>query len=65
MSIEPFKRIIWIVLDGMGFEHARRCREHGGTGTRRPGVIRHELRELATHGGAFAVRGRRREDDGL
>jgi hypothetical protein len=29
LSIEPFKRVFWIVLDGMGFEHARRCVESG------------------------------------
>ncbi len=27
LSTEPFTRVLWIVLDGMGYEHARRCLE--------------------------------------
>jgi hypothetical protein len=30
LSIEAFKKVLWVVLDGMGFEHARRCLEVGG-----------------------------------
>jgi hypothetical protein len=30
LSIEAFKKVLWVVLDGMGFEHARRCLETGG-----------------------------------
>ena len=29
MSTKAFKRILWIVLDGMGYEHARRCVDAG------------------------------------
>jgi hypothetical protein len=30
LSTKAFKRIFWIVLDGMGYEHARRCVESSG-----------------------------------
>jgi hypothetical protein len=30
LSTKPFSRVFWIILDGMGFEHARRCLEVGG-----------------------------------
>jgi hypothetical protein len=30
LSIEAYKKVLWVVLDGMGFEHARRCLEVGG-----------------------------------
>ncbi|HEY9595519.1 MAG TPA: alkaline phosphatase family protein [Spirochaetia bacterium] len=29
MSTKPFSRVLWIVLDGMGWEHARRCIDTG------------------------------------